>query len=91
MVQVDAYQRDGHLHCPGVLSPAECAGLRAAVGEAVARTEMAAGMAVPMASREPGACRRGRSGHLDAPYCISVVFIHTTYSRGRLNDSTAHG
>ena len=66
MAKVDAYQRDGHLHCPGVLSPPECAGLRAAVGEAVARTEMAAGMAVPMASREPGACRRGRSSHSDA-------------------------
>ena len=24
-------------------------------------------------------------------YCISFVFLHTKYSRGRLNDSTAYG
>ena len=56
--QVAAYQRDGHLHIPAVLSPPECAQLRAAVGEAVEQTAMAESMAVPMADREPKAFSR---------------------------------
>ena len=56
--QVAAYQRDGHLHIPAVLSPSECAQLRAAVGEAVQQTAMAESMAVPMADREPKAFSR---------------------------------
>jgi rhodanese-related sulfurtransferase len=38
-----------------------------------------------------GKSSHGPWSHLDAPYYISLVIIHTNYSRARLNDSTADG
>ena len=44
--QGEAYRRDGHALILGLLSPAECAMLRAAVTSAVGETDMARSMAV---------------------------------------------
>ena len=38
-----------------------------------------------------GATSHRPYSHLDAPYFISLVSIHTKYNRARLNDSTVYG
>jgi hypothetical protein len=38
-----------------------------------------------------GGASHGRVCHLHAPYYSSLVFIHTKYNEGRLNDRPAHG
>ena len=53
-------------------------------GAGVAAAEVAAMLAL---QRLAGCLSNGPQIHLDAPYCILLVFLH----RGRLNDSTAYG
>jgi hypothetical protein len=43
------------------------------------------------ASAAAGGLSHRRWSHLDTPYYLSLVFFHTEYNRGRLNDSTAYG
>jgi hypothetical protein len=60
----------------------------ATIRAAAARRSAAA---KPWALDYMGSSSHGRYCHLDAPHYISLVFLHTKYTKRRLNDRLAHG